>query len=218
MIKTFTSAYSDQLHKLQWALFQEQRPSRTRVIQITAARFSEGVSTVTLALASSLVRLFGADTTLVLEANLRKPSFREILGTGSSTSIQEALESDAVALNASTRLEGFGFSIISADSSTGISGTQNPEFYLERIGELIDLFKGKFRYILIDSPPVIPYVDSDIIAGFVDGVAIVVEANSTRAEVLDVAINRLKSVDAKIVGFILNKRVFYIPKWLYKFV
>jgi Mrp family chromosome partitioning ATPase len=217
MIKTLASAYSDQLHKLQWGLFPEEKPARTRVIQITAARFSEGVSTVTLALASSLARLFGAESTLALEANLRKPSFSQILGSGSPTSMQDALENDESAITAVARVEGFGFSVISAGSSLA-GDTQGPEFYLERIGILIDAFRGKFRYILIDSPPVLPYVDSDIIAGFVDGVAIVVEANSTRAEVLDVAISRLKSVDAKIFGLILNKRVLHIPKWLYKFV
>jgi Mrp family chromosome partitioning ATPase len=99
-----------------------------------------------------------------------------------------------------------------------VSATQGEEFYLEGIGKLIDMLRGKYRYVLIDSPPVLPYVDSDIISAFVDGVAIVVEANSTRSEVLNVAINRLKSVDAKIVGLILNKRQFYIPKWLYKFI
>jgi len=217
MIKTLASAYSDQLHKLQWGLFPEEKPARTRVIQITAARFSEGVSTVTLALASSLARLFGAESTLALEANLRKPSFSQILGSGSPTSMQDALENDESAITAVARVEGFGFSVISAGSSLA-GDTQGPEFYLERIGILIDGFRGKFRYILIDSPPVLPYVDSDIIAGFVDGVAIVVEANSTRAEVLDVVISRLKSVDAKIFGLILNKRVLHIPKWLYKFV
>jgi Mrp family chromosome partitioning ATPase len=70
----------------------------------------------------------------------------------------------------------------------------------------------------VDTPPVVPFVDSDIVAGFADSVVIVVEANSTKAEVLNIAINRLKAVEAKIGGLILNKRVFYIPKWLYRFL
>lgn len=218
MINTFTSVYSDQLHRLQWELFPEEKPSRTRVIQFTAARFSEGVSTVTLALASCLSRLFGTDSTIVLEANLRKPFFSQTLGTSSSHSMQDALENDELTLEAVTRVDGLGFSVISAGSMAAVSATQGEEFYLEGIGKLIDMLRGKYRYVLIDSPPVLPYVDSDIISAFVDGVAIVVEANSTRSEVLNVAINRLKSVDAKIVGLILNKRQFYIPKWLYKFI
>ncbi|MGO8823203.1 MAG: CpsD/CapB family tyrosine-protein kinase [Desulfomonilaceae bacterium] len=218
MIKTFASSYSDQLHKLQWALFQEKQPSRTRVIQITSARFSEGVSTVTLALAGAMGRIFGEDSTVVLEANLRQPSFHQMLGAGSPASIQDVLKNEGAALNAAARLDEFGFSVISAVPSPVVGETEGPEFYLEKIGVLIDILKAKFRYILIDSPPVVPFVDSDIISGFVDGVAIVVEANSTRAEILDVAINRLKSVDAKILGLILNKRVLYIPKWLYRFL
>jgi Mrp family chromosome partitioning ATPase len=95
---------------------------------------------------------------------------------------------------------------------------QGPELYLEKMGKLIDKLKSYYKYILIDSPPVVPYLDSDIICTFADGVVIIVEANSTRAEVLNFAIRRLKSVDAPIVGLILNKRVFYIPKWLYRFL
>ena len=163
-------------------------------------------------------RLFGADSTIVLEANLRKPFFSQTLGASSSHSIQDALENDDLTLKAVTRVERLGFSVISAGTVGSLGSAQGEEFYLEGIGKLIDMLRGKFKYVLIDSPPVLPYVDSDIISGFVDGVAIVVEANSTRSEVLNVAINRLKSVDAKIVGLILNKRVFYIPKWLYKFV
>ncbi|MFH0958659.1 MAG: CpsD/CapB family tyrosine-protein kinase [Pseudomonadota bacterium] len=218
MIKSFASFFPDQLHSLGWALFQAQHTAQSRVIQITAARFSEGVTTVTLALASSMARLFGPDSTLVIEANLRKPAFHRMLGGVSQTSILGALENEELSLRAVTRLQDYGFSIITAGSIALEGENQGPEFYLEKMGKVIDRLKSHYRYILIDSPPVVPSLDSDIISGFTDGVVIVVEANSTRAEVLDFAIKRLKSVDAPIIGMILNKRVFYIPKWLYRFL
>ena len=217
MIKTLLSSYSDQLHSLQWALFHAHHAAQARVIQITAARFSECVTTVTLALASSMARLFGVDSTLVIEANLRKPAFQKFLGTASQTSVISVLENEELALGAVTKLQDYGFSIISAGSNALEGEYQGPEFYLENMGKALDRLKAHYKYILIDSAPIVQYVDSDIIAGFVDGVAIVVEAGSTPAEVLDVAINRLKSVDAPVVGLILNKRVFYIPKRLYRF-
>ena len=119
--------------------------------------------------------------------------------------------------DAITKLEGYGISVLSA-GSTRIEGGKGPEFYLEKLGKLLDQLKSRYKFILVDSPPVLPFIDTDIISGFVDGVVIVVEASSTPAEVLDVAINRLKSVEAPIVGLILNKRVFYIPNWLYRFI
>ncbi|MGP8284209.1 MAG: CpsD/CapB family tyrosine-protein kinase [Desulfomonilaceae bacterium] len=218
MIRTFASSYSDQLHRLHWALFPSEFADKSRVIQMTAARSSEGVTTVTLALASSMARLFGPDSTLVIEANLRKPAFHKILGGFSRTSILSVLENDETAVEAVTRLQDTGFSIISAGSIALESEAQGPEFYLEKMAKVVERLKPHYKYILIDSPPIVPYIDSDIIAGAVDGIVIVVEANSTRAEVLDFAISRLKSVDAPIVGLILNKRVFHIPKWLYRFL
>jgi Mrp family chromosome partitioning ATPase len=46
----------------------------------------------------------------------------------------------------------------------------------------------------------------------------VVEANNTRAEVLDRACDRLKRSKANIWGMILNKREFHIPGWIYRFL
>lgn len=218
MIKAFSTSFPDQLHSLGWSLFPTQPEARTRVIQFTAARFSEGVTTITLALANSMARLFGPDSTLVIEANLRKPDFMKKLGAGSQSSIRHALENDELYHQSVVRLPDYGFSIIPAASIGPETEFQGPELYLEKMGKLIERLRNHYSYILIDSPPVVPHLDSDIISAFVDGVVIVVEANSTRAEVLNFAIRRLKSVDAPIVGLILNKRVFYIPKWLYRFL
>jgi protein-tyrosine kinase len=218
MIKSFVSSYPDQLHSLGWSLFPTQATEASRVIQFTSARFGEGVTTVTLALASSLARLFGPDSTLVIEANLRQPSFSKILGRGGHSSIIGALQDQDKSLESVITLPDYGFSIIPAGITAPIKDYQGPEMYLEKMGNVLEKMRNHYAYILIDCPPVVPYLDSDIISAFVDGLVIVVEANSTRAEVLNFAIRRLKSVDAPIVGLILNKRVFYIPKWLYKFL
>jgi len=49
-------------------------------------------------------------------------------------------------------------------------------------------------------------------------VVLVVESELTRAQVVDYAIDRLNSSGANILGTILNKRQFNIPKWLYRFL
>jgi len=84
-------------------------------------------------------------------------------------------------------------------------------------GVLAEL-KKMYRYILLDSPPVIPFIDSTIITGMTDGVVFVIESNRTRSQVLQNAIERLKSGGGEILGLILNKREFHIPKWIYRFL
>ena len=75
-----------------------------------------------------------------------------------------------------------------------------------------------YRYILLDSPPVIPFIDSTIITGMVDGVVFIIESNLTRSQVVQHAIEKLKAGGGEIMGVILNKREFHIPKWIYRFL
>lgn len=218
MIKSFASSHADQMHRLQWALFQTEAVKESRVVQITSSRFGEGVTTVALALASSMGRLFGHDSTVVVEANLRKPGFHDTLGVLPKIPITNLLETGFGSLDAITRIEDYGISVLSAGTSPVDGAASGPESYLEHIGKIFDELRTRYRFIIVDTPPVVPFVDSDIVAGFVDSVVIVVEATTTKAEILDVTINRLKAVEANIAGLILNKRVFYIPKWLYRFL
>lgn len=218
MIKSFTSSQADQMHRLQWALFQAEVVKDSRVVQITSSLFGEGVTTVALALGGSMARLFGPDSTVVVEANLRQPGFHDTLGVLPKIPIINLLETGCGSLDAVTRIEGYGISVLSAGASPIDGGHIGPEFYLEHMGKILAELRTRYRFIIVDTPPVVPFIDSDIVAGFVDSVVIVVEANSTKAEVLDITINRLKAAEARIAGLILNKRVFYIPKWLYRFL
>ena len=100
--------------------------------------------------------------------------------------------------------------------------TQSKEFtcesFLQRFDGILAELKKSYRFILIDSPPVIPYMDASIIAPMTDGVVLLIQANLTRSEVVDHSIEKLESVGGKIVGIVLNKRVFHIPKWIYRFL
>jgi len=70
----------------------------------------------------------------------------------------------------------------------------------------------------VDSPPVIPFNDATRICEVTDGVVLVVESERTRSEVVDHALDRLKSAGAEILGVVLNKREFHIPKGIYRFL
>jgi len=89
---------------------------------------------------------------------------------------------------------------------------------LDRFGDLVTVLKNKYKYILVDSPPVIPFIDATRICEVTDGVIMIVESEGTRSEVVDHALDRLKSAGAEILGIILNKREFHIPKGVYRFL
>ena len=65
---------------------------------------------------------------------------------------------------------------------------------------------------LIDAPPITLYPDARAIAPLVDGVILVVEADSTPVSVAARATEILRESGANILGVVLNKTRQYIPE------
>jgi len=81
--------------------------------------------------------------------------------------------------------------------------------------DCIDLLRGEFDYTIIDCPSLGESGDVLSIAPFVDGIILVVEANRTRREQPRVAEQQISAAGGTFLGYILNKRVREVPRWLY---
>ena len=62
--------------------------------------------------------------------------------------------------------------------------------------------KERFDWVIIDSPPVLPYADAELMSVLVDGVVLVVQANKTPAHLLEEATRRLRGCN--VLGVVLN--------------
>ena len=71
-------------------------------------------------------------------------------------------------------------------------------------------------WIIFSCPPVNAYNDAAALAGMVDGVVLVIQAEKTRWEVAQSAKDRLEKAGANILGVVLNDRRHHIPEWIYK--
>jgi len=211
--------FGDELHLLDRALFPEQEVSSPRAILFTSSHFGEGVTSITLGLAIFKAGILLDPTGVIaVEGNLRDPSFRQTLNLSGTGSIQRVLDGSCELEDAIQVVEDHGFAVLLAERRTGEGDRGPSEATLANMRGLLIELKKQYRFILVDSPPVIPFIDTAILCDMVDGVVLVVESEMTRAQVVDFAIERLKSSGAEILGTILNKRQFHIPKWLYRFL
>jgi Mrp family chromosome partitioning ATPase len=69
--------------------------------------------------------------------------------------------------------------------------------------------------VVIDSPALLSSPLAQAMAPTVDGVVLVVEAERTRAAIAQAARDSLKAAGANILGVVLNKRRFHVPKAIY---
>lgn len=82
--------------------------------------------------------------------------------------------------------------------------------------ECIQLLRSEFAHTIIDCPALEEAGDLLSVAPFVDGVIVVVEANRTRREQPYQAEQSIVAAGGKLLGYILNKRAYEVPQWLYR--
>lgn len=169
-------------------------------IAVTSTRASEGKSTSSFALATSLART-GRSVVLV-DGDMRSPSVHNMLNRSNESGLSNYLAgADDLA------------ALMIKDANNGITimtaGPPPPNaaelLSSIRLANLIAELGKRFDHIVFDIPPVMGLADAPLIARAVEGVVFVVQSHSTGATAGRVAIRRLQDAKAHLFGVLLTK-------------
>lgn len=90
--------------------------------------------------------------------------------------------------------------------TTGKLELNSSEIFSQNIvKEFINKMKLTYDYIFIDTPSIGSSIDAGIMAGYTDGIIVVISPNRINNYELKVCEKRLKNVKANIIGMIFNK-------------
>lgn len=89
-------------------------------------------------------------------------------------------------------------------------------FQSKRFNAFITEMTPRFDYIVIDGPPLDDAPESLALSASVDGVILVLDAQRTRRKTALRAKKRIEDLGGKVVGVVLNRREYFVPKWLYR--
>ena len=191
----------------------------TKVICLTSGHSSEGKSTTVLNLAISFAE--SGKKVLLIDGDMRRPSLGRLLIEKSSPGLSNLLAGLCTMEQAIRRHIRPNLDVI-------FSG-EIPPNPLELLGsprfaQLIEGLKGRYDYILIDTPPVGIVSDACEVASHTHGVLFLVHQNETEKDTVIRGIRQLELANAKLLGFVLNgvapeggKRYKYRYKYGYKY-
>jgi hypothetical protein len=114
-------------------------------------------------------------------------------------------------IESESRVDDDGMALGPLPGRSGDARALNPQLlkdYWERLAGRADL-------IILDTPSVLSSPLAQALAPTVDGVILVVEAERTRSEVALAAKDALTLAGANILGVVLNKRRYHVPKPIY---
>jgi hypothetical protein len=80
----------------------------------------------------------------------------------------------------------------------------------------VDALRVSFDNILIDCGSIANSTDAALLGSSVDGVVIVVDAGESRRDEILNSQRMIETAGGKFLGFVLNKRRYPVPEWLYR--
>ncbi|WP_428386474.1 CpsD/CapB family tyrosine-protein kinase [Mucisphaera sp.] len=175
----------------------EQR--RNLIHTITSATPKEGKTISTINLGLSFAELHERNT-IVVEADLRLPSFEDMLRLGATTGLLAYLRGEAQLDQAIARVPGTRLSVMTAGGragreAVGLIGSQ-------RMKHLLVTLRQRYDHVIIDTPPVLDLADAGILGGLSDEVLLVARMRHTPRPLIEQATRVLKSYQTPIGGVI----------------
>ena len=168
------------------------------VIVVTSAVKGEGKSAVAVNLGYVLARDLGKST-LIIDADLKRPVVHGYMGTSLAPGLQDLLEGEQ-SVDACLHSQG---ELPLWVMPSGTPASQTIELSkINRLSEIIRQLRGRFDYIVVDAPPILPLADMHVLSGMGDVVALVIRAGITKQAVVQKALATLKPVTAPCI--ILN--------------
>ena len=195
------SPAAEEYRKLKSVLVKMAKGERFRnAIMVTSSVPSEGKSLTALNLAISLAQELD-NTVLLIDADLRRPSLHRYLEIGEGAGFSDVMLGEA--------------EIARTIVATGIgklsvmrAGRQVPNpaelFSSKRMKELVEEMKHRYpdRYLIFDTPPVLPFAETPLLAHLVDGVLFVVRERLAPQPNVHAALELLKG--SELLGLVYN--------------
>jgi capsular exopolysaccharide synthesis family protein len=185
-------------------LFTSVRLSRSicppQVLLVASAVAAEGKTTIAVNLGIAVAR---HGKTCIVDADLRKACVASIFGLESRYGLADVL-------NRSCALDLALVSVPSVPNLTLLSGgpvhlDAGELICSEVMRDLLRELRQQFQFIVVDSPPILPYADTRALAPLADGVILVGRAGVTTREAMRRSLELLEQVQsAPLLDGVLN--------------
>jgi len=195
-----SSAAAEQYRVLRHLVETLRRRANLQVIGVTSPGDGDGKTVTAINLAGALAQSDDARV-LLIDMDLRHPAIARYLAIAQARpTLADALGTPAAPLkDALVSLPRFNLSVLQAPVSAA-----SPYELLRspRLEALMAEARQEYDYVVVDTPPFVPFPDCRLIAKSIDGFVLVVASNRTPRGVLAEA---LKAMDPeKAVGYVFN--------------
>lgn len=178
--------------------FNRKNPD-ANTITVVSGGTGEGKSTTMSNIAFTFAK--GGYSTLIVDADLRRPSQHRIFGVGNDVGLTDCLTTDIDLEEAviQTKVDNL-YLLTSGKLPSDAAGILNSQ----RMVEFIEEVKSRFDIIFFDSPPILGVSDASVLSSAIDLTIIVVQHRRFPRAMLQRVKQAILNVGGNILGVVLN--------------
>ena len=193
----------DEYYRVLFSRIESNKKEGVKVksIAVTSAVGGEGKTTTIIQLAKVTARDFGKKVLLV-EGDFRNPQLHLLVKNGG--------KSDSAILETSIK----GLDVMPLEKTAKNFSGKGLSF-ANGLSKVIESASHSYDLVLVDCPPVIGLVDTQIIANSVDGIILVVRADGPNRELVANGVEGLPK--NKLLGIVFNGMKIVWPRSLYEY-
>jgi capsular exopolysaccharide synthesis family protein len=194
------SVVSEAYRALRTSILLSTSKQPPQTILVSSGQPREGKTTTALNLAITLAQR--GDRVVLIDTDLRRPRVHRAFGLTNDQGLSSYLAGNSPVDNLARPIRQIPNLFVITSGPT----PPNPAELLssEPIEGLFHELRRQFDFIVMDSPPTITVADSMILAAHADGVMLVVHGAVTTRETLKHTTKLMNSVNARVIGVVLN--------------
>ena len=169
-------------------------------ILVTSSQPSEGKTTTAV---NTAITLAQADTEVVIiDCDLRRPRLHSYFDLDNNKGLTNYLSGERNTENLIKQCR--DLPRLKVITSGPIPPNPTELLSSNEMKNLLQFLRGRYKHIVIDSPPAISFTDAAILSTVVDGVVLVAMANKSSIHLMRRFKQRLGAIGARIYGVVLN--------------
>jgi capsular exopolysaccharide synthesis family protein len=171
-----------------------------RVFMVCSAAAAEGKTTLAVNLAISLAR---HSSTCLVDADLRRPSVAHAFGLSCEHGLGDVLTGSADLANSLVEIPEIPNLTVLPTNQLSTEALQFVDTF--PFDELLRDLRAQFKYVVVDTSPLVPFADSRALAPLVDGLVLVGRYGVTNRSAISRCVELLGEIhSAPIVQFVMN--------------
>jgi len=194
------SGSAEAFRALRTSLLLSSPGSPPQVILVTSAMMQEGKSFTALNLAVVLAQT--GQKVLLVDSDMRRPAVHKYLGLPMNKGLSACLAGTEDVSTAVIEVEDIpGLHVIPAGHMPPYPSEMLAS---DTMPQLVQRWRGEYRYIVIDTPPVLAVTDAVVCARIADVVVLIARSEQTGRQSLVRTRDVLRKVRANIAGVVVN--------------